>query len=334
MRRVMVWLGLMLAASALAQTVPPWRASSPQEQRLDAVAFEPLDTTIAQELGDVQSVVVVLQGRTVYAYHRDGDANALRDTQSVTKSGLALLVGTALQRGQLSSLDQPVVELMPQWRALNPDPRAQTITLRHLLAMTTGFAVTDRAGTSASLPAAAAWARPIQAEPGQRFAYDNSGPAMVQAVLEHVAARPLADLVREQLVAPLDMREPTYTRGGMASMRTVDMAKLGTLVLQDGRWGGASLLPPGFVAEVLKPHSAGGPPVHVPYGLSWWVPSGGTAFASGYAGQLIWVHAPLGLVVAVTSTVSADSAKRGQALKLVRGPMFQAVQRRAALGPN
>lgn len=334
MRRFIVWLCSMVASTAFAQALPSWRTSTPEEQRLDAAVFENIDKSIEQELGDVQSLVVVLQGRTVHQYYRDGDPNALRDTQSVTKSGLALLVGTALKRGQLSSLELPVVELMPEWRALNADPRAQTITLRHLMAMTTGFAVDDRSGTAAPLTPASAWARSIQTEPGQRFAYDNSGPPMVQAVLERVTGRPVADLVREQLVTPLDMREPTYSRDGIASMRTVDMAKLGYLMLLDGAWAGAPLLPPGFVAQMVKPHSSGGPPANLPYGLFWWVPSGSTFFASGYSGQLIWVHSPLRLVVAVTSTISPDSAQRGQALKLARGPVFQAAQRRLALPPN
>ncbi|WP_418120746.1 serine hydrolase domain-containing protein [Variovorax sp. 350MFTsu5.1] len=334
MRRFIVWLCAMVASTAFAQALPAWRTSTPEEQRLDAAAFKNLDKDIEQELGDVQSLVVVLQGRTVYEYYRDGDPNALRDTQSVTKSALALLVGTALKRGQLSSLELPVVELMPEWRALNSDPRAQSITLRHLMAMTAGFAVDDRSGTAAPLTPTSAWARSIQTEPGQRFAYDNSGPPMVRAVLERVTGRPMADLVREQLVTPLEMRQPAYSRDGIASMRTVDMAKLGHLMLLDGTWAGAPLLPPGFVAQMVKPQSSGGPPAHLPYGLFWWVPSGSTFFASGYAGQLIWVHSPLGLVVAVTSTISPDSAHRGQALRLARGPVFQAAQRRLALPPK
>jgi CubicO group peptidase (beta-lactamase class C family) len=279
----------------------------------------------------VQSVVVVLRGRTVYEYYRDGDRDALRNTQSVTKSALALLAGTALKRGQLASLDQPVVELMPEWKPLNPDPRAASITLRHLLGMTSGFDVTDRSGIAAPVAPAAAWARPIGAEAGQRFAYDNSVPAMVQAILERATGRPIAELASEQIVKPLAMRAPAYSRG-MALMRTVDMAKMGHLLLQDGQWAdGQSVLPAGFAAQMAKPLSGGGPPVGLPYGLSWWVPSGSTFFASGYGGQLVWVQVPLGMVIAVTSTISPESAQRGQALKLVRGPVFQAAHKRVEM---
>lgn len=317
----------MLAASAFAQELPPWRTATPEEQRLDAAAFEGFDEGITTALGDVQSVVVILQGRKVYEYYRDGQPDTLRDAQSVTKSALALLVGTALQRGQLVSLDQPVVSLIPEWRSLNPDPRAQAITLSHLLAMTSGFEADDSAGTAEPLAPAVAWARPIRAAPGERFAYDNSGPALVQSILERITGRRIADLVREQLVVPLALREPRYVHHS-AWMRTVDMAKLGCLLLQDGRWANQQVLPPGFVAQMVRPHSPGGPPVGLPYGLYWWAASGPTYIASGYGGQVIWVHPPLNLVVAVTSTVSQESWQRGQAMRLARGRIFQAVQKR------
>ena len=330
MQKLVLWLCSMVAATAFAQELPPWRTSTPEEQRLDAVAFEGFDNDIAKASGDVQSVVVILRGRKVYEYYRDGNPDALRDTQSITKSALALLVGTALRRGQLASLEQPVVDLMPEWRAVNPDPRSHAITLRHLLAMTTGFEVDDSTGTAVPLAPAAAWGRPIRAEPGQRFAYDNSGPPMVQAILERITGRGIADLARDQLVTPLALREPKYVHGG-AWMRTVDMARLGYLVLRDGRWADQQVLPPGFVAEMVKPQSAGGPPVGVPYGLFWWAASGSTYFASGYAGQVIWVHPPLDLVIAVSSAVSPQSQQRGQGMRLTRGRIFQAAQKRLAL---
>ena len=67
MRKVFAWLCLMVAATVFAQEAPPWRRPAPEVQQLDVAAFSEVDG-IVQALGDVQSVVVVLQGRVAYEY--------------------------------------------------------------------------------------------------------------------------------------------------------------------------------------------------------------------------------------------------------------------------
>ncbi|MBK6868628.1 MAG: beta-lactamase family protein [Burkholderiales bacterium] len=330
MRWFVLFCGLLAAAPAFAQVAPPEREATPDERRRDAAAFAGLDQEIREQLADVQSVVVMRQGRVVYRFYRDGNPEALRDTQSVAKSALAMLVGTALRQGHIASLDQPVLQFMPHWQALNPDPRAEAITLRHLLSMTAGFDVDDPSGTAAALEPTPAWSRPLRAPAGQRFAYDNSGPTLVTAILEHVTGQKLPDYARAQLVQPMGLAEPGYTHGGRLSLRTVDMARLGQLMLQQGQWNGQPLLSAEVAAQMMAPQSAGGPPVGLPYGLGWWVPSATTFFASGYGGQFIWVHPPLALVVATTATVSPGSQQRAQATQLVRGRLFQAARRHAS----
>ena len=146
---------------------------------------------------------------------------------------------------------------------------------------------------------------------------------------------PLADYARQEIVAPLGLHEPSYQRG--FHMRTVDMAKLGQLYLQNGAWAGKQLMPAPYVLAATRPQNNGGPPVSMPYGYMWWiVPSKAarpTFMASGYAGQLIWVYPPLEMVVAITSTVSPESQRRGQAIQLLRGKLFHAAQQRAASAP-
>jgi CubicO group peptidase (beta-lactamase class C family) len=131
----------------------------------------------------------------------------------------------------------------------------------------------------------------------------------------------------------LALDEPSY-QGGLR-MRTVDMAKLGHLFLQRGAWDGKQVVPEGYVAAATQRQNAGGPPVSLAYGYLWWVVPGNnpkpTFLASGYGGQFIWVHPPLDLVVAVTSAVSPDSQRRGQALQLILKRLFATAQRRAAL---
>ncbi|MDO9358635.1 MAG: serine hydrolase [Polaromonas sp.] len=329
-------LFLGMTSLAHAQSGNEWRSSSPAEQVLDAAAFKGLDATIAAELGDVQSVVVVLRGRTVFEYHRDGNPAALRDVHSVAKSALSALVGIAAGQGLIGSLDQPVLALMPEWKALNNDPRAASITVRHLLTMTAGFEVNDPAGTASAGRPADTWARRLRSEPGATFAYDNALIPMLTAVLERVTGMPLTDYARQQLVTPLMFAEPSYNRG--LALRTLDMAKLGQLFLQGGMWGGRQIVPQAFVTAATQPQNAGGPPVSLPYGYMWWVvpskASRHTFMAAGFGGQFVWVYPPLDLVVAATSTASPDSANRAQALQLIRGRWFAAAQQRLASEPG
>jgi CubicO group peptidase (beta-lactamase class C family) len=195
----MLWLGLFLAAAVPthAQSLSEWRAPSQAEQAQDAIAFEGTDAAIAQQYGDVQSAVVVLRGRVVYEFYRDGAPGTLRDTQSVAKSALSALAGIALGQGRIASLDQPVLALMPEWTQLNGDPRSAAITVRHLLTMTAGFEVNDASGTAPAGRPADAWARPLRSAPGQAFAYDNAIIPMLTAVIEKAAGIPLADYARQ-----------------------------------------------------------------------------------------------------------------------------------------
>jgi CubicO group peptidase (beta-lactamase class C family) len=57
-----------------------------------------------------------------------------------------------------------------------------------------------------------------------------------------------------------------------------------------------------------------------------------TFLASGYGGQVIWVHPATELVIAVTSSVSPETQRRARALELIRGPLFAAALKRAATG--
>ena len=147
MRSLAFAFWLLVSTAAAAQAAVPRRLlSTPEEQRLDAAAFVDFDRGITERLADVQSVVVVLSGRVAYQYHRDGNPEALRDMQSVAKTALVALVGTALRQGHIASLDRQVVDLLPELRPINADSRTQTITLRHLLTMTAGFAGDDATG--------------------------------------------------------------------------------------------------------------------------------------------------------------------------------------------
>lgn len=291
-----------------------------------ATNFQDIEALLEQRLTDVQAVVVLQRGRVVYEFYRDGAPDKLRDGQSVEKSALAVLTGIALQQGKLRGLDVPVVDLVPEWKSLNGDPRAAQVTVRHLLTMTSGFEPTLQ-----RVAPRQAWQRRLVAQPGEKFAYDNAVMPVLGAVLEKSVGMPLADYARRELLAPLGLAEPNY--GRTLEWRTVDMARIGQLLLDAGRWGGTQLLPADYVREATTARNGGGAPVGMPYGYLWWVAPAAAPepsfMASGWGGQMVWVLPAAGVVVAVHSTASPGSQQRGHAAQLLRSGIVQAAQQGA-----
>ena len=105
-----------------------------------------------------------------------------------------------------------------------------------------------------------------------------------------------------------------------------DLAKLGYLYLNGGRWDGVQIIPAGYVRASTQRQSQ--PPPGGPfggYGYQWWVTSehGHPSFlAMGFGGQFIQVIPDLDLVVVITS--DAENG-RGDAQQLVGEAIIPAV---------
>jgi CubicO group peptidase (beta-lactamase class C family) len=105
-----------------------------------------------------------------------------------------------------------------------------------------------------------------------------------------------------------------------------DLAKVGYLYLNGGRWDGRQVIPADYVAASTQPHST--PPPDGPgesYGYQWWVTSQArhpSFLAVGYGGQLLQVVPDLDLVVVITSDATQN---RNDARALVGQAIIPAV---------
>jgi CubicO group peptidase (beta-lactamase class C family) len=316
--------------------------ASSAEQAFDARVFGGLAAQ-AEALNDLRSLVLLRRGRVAFEYHRGGqDRVALQPVESVTKSVLSLLVGMAVAQGRIASLDQPVLAVLPQLAEANDDPRAKQLTLRHLLTMTAGFQPGDRRFFDAKERARFAMGRRFEADPGTRFRYDNPAADLLAAVLAQAVGETPAAYAQRELFAPLGIDASDWMRDEQGhhlgfsglKLRTRDMARIGQLVLQRGRWAGRNLVPEDFAVQASARQNDGGPPVGLPYGYLWWVAPSDVArppfVASGFGGQFIWVDPALELVIAASSDVSPASTQRNQALDLIRQRIVPAVARSQA----
>ena len=130
-----------------------WRVSAAEAVGLDSRHFCAMAEWLDELRGcNIHSVLVVRQGKLAFEHYRRGSdrhwarslpdvahgPTVLHDLRSISKSVTSLLVGIALDRKLISSVDQPVFEYFPEYSDLRT-PEKDRITLRHLLTMSAGL---------------------------------------------------------------------------------------------------------------------------------------------------------------------------------------------------
>ncbi len=118
-------------------------ARTPVHPRVDAQQLDRFRDHVEQAEPRIRGVVVLRDGQTVFEYYRKGlDASSPHHGASVTKSVISMLVAIAIQRGEIEGVDEPLSQLLDEARGGGIDPRVQTMRLKDLLTMATGFAPT------------------------------------------------------------------------------------------------------------------------------------------------------------------------------------------------
>lgn len=140
---------------------------------------------------------------------------------STSKAVVAAIVLGLAQEGKLD-IDADVNQYLKTWRiAENDFTRRQNVSLRLLLSHQAGLPATnfpyDEKGTPPTLlqvlkgeAPAGNKAAVVELLPGSRWQYSNIGYAVIQQLLEDVTGKPLAQVAREMVFAPLGMASSTF----------------------------------------------------------------------------------------------------------------------------
>jgi len=326
-------------------------------------------------LGDpnVHAVVVVRGGKLVFERYFKGadqvpgplfglfgprvrtvafDADTLHSVKSVSKSVASLVVGIALDRGLIRSVDEPVFAFFPELADLRT-PEKDRILLRHALTMTLGLQwveatpATEESNDESRMHTAADPCRYLlglasTAPPGEAFFYNTGALSLVSAIVRKATGRPLDEFARATLFEPLGITDVQWNRvrgdtdaGGGLRLRPRDMAKIGQLVLANGRWNERQIVSPAWIEASTTPKIEATEGQH--YGYLWWlgrVNADGrmarTIGAQGRGGQYIRIVPELDLVVAVTAGYYQDYSV--QAFRTQYGVFRDVV--RAAMSPR
>ncbi len=121
-----------------------WRFSTPEEQGMDSEPLIEMMELIRNKEYAINSITIIRNGYLIIdAYLYPSQKNTKRVIHSVTKSFISALVGIALDKGYIQSVYQPIFEFFPEKTIANLDEQKQSITLEHLLTMTSGLDTND-----------------------------------------------------------------------------------------------------------------------------------------------------------------------------------------------
>lgn len=251
------------------------------------------------------------------------DATSLHDVRSVTKSVVGLLVGIALERGLVESIERPVLDFFPEHADLR-SPERLAIRVKHLLSMTAGLEWDEsgsylRPGNSetrmrfASDPIRFVLERPVLVPAGERFEYCGGATALLGEVLARRSGKPLERFAEEALFEPMAIARYEWRRqdgkvtpfGGLRLVPR-DLVRLGRLLLDGGRFDGRQVVPAEWIEESFAPRISA--TAGRRYGYQWWLgrsEAGGRwhdwVAAWGNGGQRLFLVPALDLVVVITA---------------------------------
>ncbi|MFX0042482.1 MAG: serine hydrolase [Candidatus Hodarchaeota archaeon] len=321
-----------------------WSLSSPIAEGMDSTALNQISEQWASSL---HSLLIIRNGKLIFEkYYGDSNHVFNKDSKhvlfSVTKSFTSALIGIAIDKGFIASIDQYVLEFFPEYNFSNVDSRKESMTLRHLLTMTSGLAWSEQP-TNDDLRRMCFSLDSVQyvldklmsSEPGSYYRYNSGASHLLSAIIQQTTGKTTLEFAWEYLFEPLGFDEHDIiwmadshgnAFGGIGLFLTPrNMAKLGQLYLSKGIWKGSRIISNQWI-EISSRDHVEGIPGFIPlgalsgYGFQWWISEELNGYsAEGYEGKMIFVHPAKELVIVFTADVDPS------VLQYIVGQILEAV---------
>lgn len=249
----------------------------------------------------------------------------------------------ALAEGKVPPLDASLLDQFPEYQDLAADPMRRRMTVAHALSMMLGTEwdetqlYYDPRNSEHAMELAEdryrfVLDRPMVAEPGTKRVYNGGATALLGRLIAKGTGHSLPDYAQEKLLGPLGItefewvqgRDGEYIAASGLRLRPRDLAKIGQLVLDSGRWHNRPLVPADWLEQSFRTRAKVDD--FVDYGYHWWLgpqPADGRRWVAGFGngGQRLAVFPRLELVV----VVMAGNYNRPEAWKLPVAIITEAV---------
>ena len=294
----------------------------------DSLSFSNLmKEVIDQNHGRIKSLLILKNNKLVveeyfYGHNRDD----LQQIHSCTKSVTSLLFGIALDHHKDIDIEQPVFNFFQQYDSLKSEGREE-IKLKHILTMTAGLEWDDYPPEMYKTDDCFQYilSRLMESKPGEEFNYNSGYSVLLGGIIQFLESKKTLAFAEELLFTPMGITSYVWEShkndilqcGEGLSLRPRDMAKIGLLVLNDGKWGNKQLVSKEWIRESTKPRVQESN--FFDYGYQWWHHSKNNlqwwkepntaspkehdmVIALGHGGQYIMIIRDLNLVIVTTAS--------------------------------
>lgn len=258
---------------------------------------------------------------------------------SATKSLMSLLIGIALDQGKIKSINDKILDYFPDYKVKRGEKTIYDITIKHLLTMRAPYKCKGDPWTKVC--SADNWTYASLDFLGGRkgltdeFSYQTVCLHILSGILYQATKMKTVDYANTYLFEPLDIpkhvtylaqnaeehkqftigklpKEPIWfcdpdglgTPGYGLCMSAEDMAKIGLLCLNQGKYDDKQIVSSRWIEEMTRPRTVEGNHFRgMEYGYLWWIidHKKNIYAAIGNSGNVIYINPEKNVVISVAS---------------------------------
>ena len=256
--------------------------SSPEKQGVSSAMLDSTMHFIKNYNQNIHHLTIIRNNHTIldadiYPY----SGNYLHDIASVTKSITSLLIGIAIDRKFIKNENEKVIKFFPEVK--NHNKLLDSLKIKDLVTMTSGLACSASDGEKAlsDMRKSKDWVKfifdlPITSKPGSTFSYCSCNFYLLSEIIFRTTGLIPLEFAKKYLFAPLRITNSKWLSNykkinhgwGDLFLFPADMAKIGKLMLEKGRWENKQIISEQWITKCLKTYSK--LPDDKGYGYGWW----------------------------------------------------------------
>ncbi|MDL2238592.1 beta-lactamase family protein [Bacteroidales bacterium OttesenSCG-928-K22] len=231
-----------------------------------------LDPAYRQDIEKLDPVayIVLKDGKLFYEEYWEGyNETSLSNTFSASKSLIGLLIGIAIDNGFIGSTNDIITQYIPEF-----DDRYDFITIENMLTMSSGLSWDEGYSSLFSTTTEAYYGKDLKAlileqeptkRPGKEFYYSSGSTALLGLILTNATGMSVSEFASKylwsQIGAEQDAQWSLDQKGGLEKSyccfysNARDLARVGQLILQHGRWEGKQIISKSYLEKSFTPAS-------------------------------------------------------------------------------